>query len=356
MIELKVVIEIRPRLQICNVFLQFSSILEKQGYLQLTVEPSKIYLNIFSKEHIFGIQEVKLKPQTISGLQFENKNLSFRIQIQPFSDISDSATEIVYFPKYKPDVHVGKTVNIVCKCCNNYLTKTIQFKRILPLPSDGWNFDDVFCHNHDTREDLSDKVTDPGYMDCLYGNYYFTINNKLLKDVSETSVIYCQRCFSWIGINEKSSAKLWNCTVEFVSGVKQVMNVMPLNDFISVIKLVVKEAVGSVCKLIVTTKVNDKSTHYLLIWVMDKNLNILTNFISIEGATLNKINVMKLLYAYLKERTSTVKAWENDINVHSVNVAKQMMVDGLKYLTESTKFFPESCQSTNNMYVAYLQI
>lgn len=358
MTELKAVIELRPRLQICNVFLQLSNIFEKQqGSLQLTVEPCKIILNIFSKEQIFGIDTVKLKPQTVSGLKFENRNLSFRIQIEPFSDVSNSAAEMtVYFPKYKPDVQVEEIVNIACKCCGNYLTETVQFKRILPLPSDGWNFDDVFCHNHDTHDNLPDKITNPGCMDCLYGNYYFVINNKLLKNQSEASVTYCQRCFSWIGINEKSSTKLWNCTVEFISADRQVMNVIPLNDFISVIKLIVKEAAGPVCKLIVTTKVSDTNTHYLLLWVIDKNLSILTNSNRMEDTVLSRISVTKLLYAYHKEFTCIVKTWENDINVYSISVAKQMMVDGLKCLTQSTRFFPESCQSASNMYVAYLQI
>lgn len=358
MTELKAVIEVRPQLQICNVFLQFNNILQKQqGSLELVVEPSEINLNIFSKEHIFRIDVVKLNPQTVSGLQFEKKHLSFRIQIERLSDVSLSAAEkTVSFSKYKPDVQVEEMVNIACKCCGNYLTKTVQFTRILPLPSDGWNLDDVFCHNHDTYSNFDDKITNPGHMDCLYGNYCFVVSSKLLKNLSNGAVVYCQRCFSWIGINEKSSIKLWNCTVEFVSVDRQVISVIPLNDFISVIKLAVKETIGPVCKLIVTTKVNDTNMHYLLLWVMDKNLSILTNCGCIEGMTLSKINVMKLLYSYQKEYTNVIKTWEDDINVHSVSVAKQMMVDGLKYLTESTKFFPESCQSTNDMYVAYLKI
>lgn len=356
MIILKAIIEVRPRLQVCNVFVKFSSILQKQhGSVQLTVEPFQIILNIFSKEHVFKVDSVKLKPQTLSGIQLEKNNLFFRIQMEPLSDSSDTADEVtVSFPKYKPDVQPDEEVNIVCNCCGNYLTKALQFKRILPLPSDGWNLDDVFCHNHDTHDNSADKIMNPHYTDCLYGNWYFTINNKLLNNPSQAAVIYCERCFSWIGISDKNSAKLWNCTVGFLSAERQVINVLPLDDFISVIKLTVKEAIGPVCKLIVTSKINNTNTNYLLLWVLDKNLSVLTNSDSVEGVTLSKRRVIKLLYAYEKKRTDIVKSWENDINVHCVSVAKQMMVDGLKCLTDSTMFFPESCQSTSNMYVAHL--
>lgn len=350
---MKVLIELRPRLQVCHVILRLNEPISGK----LSVEKHCISL----RDHSISLKSIQLKPQSLSGFQILGNTISFRCHMEPVSSLTGSfaievlqsnITQEYLITNYEPKIEKNVLLKMICRCCEHCLsTSDIKLKRILPLPSSAFSSGDLFCHQHDCG-DLEKKLSNPDVTDCFYGPFYMKINSNLLPG---NSVVHCNKCLSWIGVKTYSSATVWNCTVYFKSNKAEEDTVSALNDFNSAIKVVINDSVGPICKIIVSCKITESSTHFLLLWVMDRNLKLLINSdVNVAIKDLSEITVVKVLYDHEVKVNNLVLSWQKEINTHTIEVAKQMFFEGLQSLVNSNKVFPQSDQVANGMRIGYL--
>lgn len=347
----KLVIEVRPRLQSCQVYFRVDESAKREKF-SLEVQNSSLTFKCSLLEETFLFENIKLKPVSINNLQTDEENIII-CRLQTFIAIDGSECK-VSSPKFVPNVRSGSAAQITCRFCQTtLLSKKTHFSRILPLPSSDLSVGDFFCHVHSDEESAVHISIQPKLNDLLYGNYYFNINNELFcksKMFSVKDVVYCQHCRTWIGTKENVSLKLWNCTVAFDS---QTDVASPKEDFISVVKNSVDDCSGNMCKIIVTHKVTSLgSAEFLLLWVMDRNLTLL---VSVDGSEkLLQKTAVKLLFSLEKSDSLLVPQWQKDGNILNLDVAEVMFTEGLNYLEETNVLFPKMFRIANNMKVGYL--
>jgi hypothetical protein len=168
---------------------------------------------------------------------------------------------------------------------------------------------------------------------------------------------------AWLGTRISSTAvKLWNCTTAYEGSI----NSTALEDFIYTVRRAFKDSFGMTCRLVLETRSSEQQSQYLLLWVMDKNLDLLVSVeddLSCMKEKAGKIildcklqvkKTMKLLYMYHKDCNSVVKTWQDEYNVQCLEVAKQMFTEGLEYLIKGTQFIPIPYKLTNSFFVTYL--
>lgn len=369
-----VVAELRPRLQACSIFITVES-----GFLQkktkISIKPSSITITWISGcSHTvqqISLPGCKLVPNTLSCLCIENEFISFRVQTDPSIGIQGSfSTEILPLASstnanetnkkssIASDVASGTMCVLTCQCCGNKLLEK-NFQRVLPLPSNSLDSSEWFCHGS------TSFVVSPSDNDLLYGICSFIINpDSLLISAlvpNGRKVARCQRCQAWLGIYSSKYLTLWDCTV----AIGENSRTTPLQDFVKVIGDAVASCVGLMCRVIVETQLNDEETIYILLWVIDKNLQILTNWNTStnfeigclsEDIVLTRQNTVKLLYLYQSNCSSLVKAWQGDVNIQCISVAKSMFTDGLDHLRKTTKCIPHAYRVTNNYLTAFLDL
>ncbi|XP_049949535.1 uncharacterized protein LOC126457351 isoform X1 [Schistocerca serialis cubense] len=377
-----IIVEVRDHLRACNVYILLKEKIQKSDIFQISVKASLILLTKIADKTTVS-QKIKvttcsLIPCSLSNLNMHSNYVCFRLLTEPNNAVSGSfASEVLplvnlHFKNnefvFIPMLQKGKSYDIHCKCCSNMVSvSSVTFQRFLPLPSGFLEFEDYFCHAHGQQNNLQSAPLCKS-CDCLYGSYYFLIKPHLLK-VSSASVIKCDRCLSWIGTLNKDFAKLWSCTVSFgaVTTTSQ-----PLEDFLNVMKESLEGMPASAGKVLIECVVSDSNTHYILLWALDKFLNVHCNLngkysavsesvtnstVTIVAETsLQTMHTMKVLYKYQECASDCVGLWQNDKNVHTVDVAKQMFIAGLQHLMKQTEYIPEPYKIVEDFFVAYIEL
>lgn len=358
MANFKVAVECRPRIRSCHFFV----FLEENP---LTVEINEPNVVLIMKKNgevlqisLEDLDDLKLACDSISGLQINEKSLYFQARSVPKNECGSFYRELIVSKKlddkelpsmYKPDLKTNTAVELHCRTCQNSITKTaLSFERILPLPStDGSDF---FCHKHsEFPTDLSPRIGD-----CLYGNYYIKINPAHFS-ITSNDVITCENCCSWLGIKEKSSVSLWNSCITFTNIDCIDVAKVGLQDFLSVVKFLMHKDMGVTCKLAFYCRISSDECHYLLLWIMDKDMTLLVDKSTEETKiTLKEMKVAKVLYRFEKNISEIVKQWKNDFKVAEEQISKPMLMEGLKYLESMSCIIPISFRKTNEMNVSYV--
>ncbi|KAJ4443906.1 hypothetical protein ANN_05693 [Periplaneta americana] len=282
-----VIVEIRPRLQVCNVFLIMKEDLPKEDTVQINVKTSGVDVRWLSETgetvQVIDLHNYKLKPLSLSGLHIQKNSVSFRIQTEPAVNTSGSfASEILPFDKtldimssdpelLSPNIPCGEPCSLACKCCGKLISKQgLSFSRVLPLPSTGeLDNSDWFCHKHSS---LPAPTLAPKDNDCFYG-LCFILLSTLILNISPKRVLRCSRCLAWLGTCDSSTAKLWSCTTSYEGSSTST----PLEDFILTVKNAFNNTFGITCRVMLEVKLSDKDSQYLLLWAMDKNLDVLVS-------------------------------------------------------------------------------
>lgn len=364
-----IILEIRPRIQVCSVY-----ILMKNNYdvnlIKIRVKSSEIILSCTrnSKEIIHKIKILdcyKLMPNSVSSLSILKKSIYFRVLTEPRNSIMGSfASEILPFEQKEvkmnlnmniPKIEAGLPTIIKCNCCGFLVKANINFNRVLPLPTNILDMSEWFCHKHNHCE--SSELMSVRKGDCLYGQFFVLINDEKLS--SKGKVLTCLRCLSWLGTCDTNFCKLWNCSVTFGS---EIYTSSPLKDFSSVIVHSMDKTIGIMNKLIIETVVSEGKTHYLLIWVLDKDLNVFFKHFTCDADSsfkdtetqVNLKSVLKVVYLFQEHCSELVKEWQADMYVQSIDVAKQMFAEGLNHLISLTECIPNPHKIWNNFFVSYI--
>lgn len=377
-----VIVEMRPRLQVCNVFIVAKECLDQKESVKINIKTSGVEVKWLSGTcemvQVINLHDYKLKPLSLSTLQVQKNSVSFRIHTEPVVNILGSfASEILLFDqsssmtesrsteKLTPYICTDRPCQLACKCCGEVMSKQdILFTRVLPLPSSvSVEVNDWFCHQHSDSSNMQHSILAPKETDCFYDICLILLSASLLN-TRNGQVVRCKRCMAWLGTCVSSSAvKLWNCTISYEGKI----NSSALEDFMHTVKEAFKNSFGMMCRLVLETRFSEKDSQYLLLWAMDKNLDLLVSIneddFSCVKDGVGKVMVecklkvkktMKLLYMYHKDCDSVVKTWQNDYNVQCIEIAKQMFTEGLEYLVRGTQFIPAPYKLTNSFFVTYL--
>lgn len=363
-----VLIEVRPLVQACSVFL---SVPFPQACIRLVVHPNELTVtwSLGSKElltHTVSLPPhfpIKFQPCQVSSLLQEEKHVSFRVQTSPrnltgsFSvQLLESEKSASHFVESAPIIPVSVPCYIHCSCCGqNIVSKdAITFDRVLPLPSCSYDAGDFFCHNHGE----SKINVDPRKLDCFYSTSGFHIHPSHVE--CKGDIIRCRCCLAWIGTISDSRACLWHSTVDVkpvcLQTSSQVTKLNPAQEFIFIVNSTIEQCPSVLCRLMINVKISTDVSHFLLIHVMDRQLTLLSTMSS-KSSEVTSHKAVKVSFHLEKQCNNVVSTWQNDSLVSCIEVSLPVFVQGLKLLSKTSQFIPSSYRKAQDDFLlGYLSL
>lgn len=356
------VMEIRPRLQSCNVYFILKPGLNDQ--LRISLKSNEIHIVSNGEVQIIPVKRFNILVNSLSCLQVSGSFLSFRFQTQNLTKTTGRfTTELVMYELEDSFSSLGisnnntkivKDLGYILKCgnCKNNLSDTINFNRVLPLPSENAEPQDWFCHK---SEELCKFSFNPNENDCFYSNCYIRLNHNIFNNVklTQNDIIVCKRCLSWLGLKINTETfQVWFNTVILESDQCCIYS-NALSDFILSVRTDIKELVFGPCKVLFECR-NLNCTDFLCVWVLEKSLEVIIKGQNFKSDKSGSQKVAKVLFYFCSEKDSIIGDWLDDSNVSNVKISKQMMVKGLNHLFEMSKLVPSCFRMSNNFYVSYI--
>ncbi|XP_041985662.1 uncharacterized protein LOC121737975 [Aricia agestis] len=397
-------IELRERLRCCNVYIITNVDFKKDCNLKVSIQSDCIVLNYYDNEDYrrrdslssieslseseddnvtctIPIQEFcSIIPNSMSCLKVDKNTITFRILTEAknggnfykelLAPLKENRIEL---NKLIINLNSGDEVKILCANCQNVVSNGfIKFDRVLELPTSNLDMSEWFCHGHGHTSNM----LKPSKLDFLYRLTFFVINNNHLSEKTnkfnqKRSVYHCNRCLAWLGSKEKNNVKLYNSEVKIQHGTvtkhvfKHVFSTTDIStdDFIYTIECMTKEfnlglQYTMMCKIVLECAVTATTKQYLLIWIMDKDLEVLRNSDIIDTNTieLHSSRLTKLLYKIEPCLNDEVETWLTDPSVVNTDISKSMFCNGLKHLENMSLKVPESFRFTNGYSVSYLNV
>lgn len=360
MIE-SITLELRPRLQICNVFIHLKKKVNSTG---ATVKLSKesIKITIENNTKTFLTKFVKLIPDSLSTLNVTSNWICFRVQTISDPVFGSFKTQIITNPAFNVNslndsfkttelFNTGKC-RIMCACCENIVSKNMYIKRILPLPDMNYDSSEWFCCKHNHSNTMHNLI--PSESEIFYGPLFFIIHSNLLNHnlKIDENVVICNRCLQYLGkILPDSSLKLWNCAVDYnlLSNSQSKTATDPFNDFLLAIKT---SMIGMIGEEIILQCFIGKEIQSLILKPMDWHLNLMIEPKEMSDdniVTLQRISVVKVLYKY-----ETDKNIIDSVNKSYCEVSFSVIRAGLEHLLASTKRFPRLHRTVTDYYIGHI--
>ncbi|KYN38290.1 hypothetical protein ALC56_07330, partial [Trachymyrmex septentrionalis] len=353
-----ITLELRPRLQSCNVFISMRKDLCLKN-VRIKLLESTMVLIVEDYSISFLLPSVKIIPTSLSMLNIMNNWVCFRLQTAPLESAFGSfSTEVMtnLNKLVQSNTHSQSIVNdikllfetskctILCTCCKNVISKLISFKRFLPLPDAEYDPDEWFCCKHSCNS-VSNSVQ-PQESDYLYGSCFSVLHKSIFASnvCTDNKTLSCNKCLLHIGtFHAYNLFKIWNCCVDYKpeNSTLSITNATnPLNDFLILIKTSLSEILGE--EIVLQTSIG-KQTHRLLIKPMDCKLNLITEpdhvtVCDTDTISLQQKYAAKVLYKYEKNKEFTIIT--NYLNVKYHDVGLPLIEAGLNYLLSSTKRLP----------------
>lgn len=336
---------------------------------------------------VIAIEEFcQIIPNSMSGLKVDKNNISFRILTEArnggsfykevlAADTKDSATTLK--ENLLINVKIDEDLRVTCKNCSNVVSENpITFKRILELPTSNLDMSEWFCNCHGNNHNHEIEVK-PNKTDFLYRLTFFLINancmsEKTNKFNAKREVYHCNRCLAWLGLKTKDSVKLYNSTVKIkqqgsklqvFKHTNAISDNADVNDFIYTIEFMTKEfnlglQYTVMCKLVLECTISTAKKQYLLIWIMDKRLEVLQNCATVQEDTvkLKSSYLTKILYKIEDSLNEEVETWVADPTVITTEISKHMYCAGVEHLKSMSMKLPEPFRFTNGYTISYLKM
>lgn len=404
------IIEHRPRLQCANFFLQFSEGLiggdQEREKINVILSESSVEISRQVDEDDLGEEEavsegtsnmnnkssskgrgvvvvsieghLDVLTNSLSALVARDGYLSFRVNTNAKSFGMEvlgtpGMDRLHGFKKLAVNVTADKEYLILCSNCTGEVGRG-RWTRIFELPSENFDSGDWFCHKH-----VSFDVSSPKVEELFYGYYYALVNLRVLAEervVTKTQLVYCKRCLQFLGQRtgeEGQGVRVWNenAMVKEVGEQKEAaVNVLQgrpslMGNFQNLIRKIIHDfefvdkftcLLPTMHKLLVKSIRTDSSKEvpsvHLLVQVMDMGLDIL----QWQGGVLRKQCAMKLLYCFVDsaEEDQMLKYWENDQNVHPLQVSPKMFEELLQTLRDNSKLVPGVYRHNYGFDLSYL--
>lgn len=412
MLVKNVFMELRSRLRSCNVYITTGIDLGKDCNLKICIQANCIVLNLyndFKKRHdslssieslsdcsedesdvttAISIQEFcKIIPNSMSCLKIDKNTISFRILTEPknggnfYKELLSPKTveNVTKGNELKINVKTDSDMKITCANCSNIISNSvIKFERVLELPSVNLDMSEWFCHGHcHGNNSHTDIVLKPNKNDFLHRHTFFVVNNSLLSEKankfnSKRDIYHCNRCLAWLGLKEKENIKIFNSEVNMQENETQKrvfthkisIGDIPKDDFIYTIENIIREfdlgfQYTVMCKILLECKISASKKQYLLVWVMDKELQVLRNkgeHILSDKIELQSTFLTKILYKVELSLNDVVESWISDPAVVSTDISKNMFNRGVEHLEEMSMKVPELFRNANGYFVSYLNV
>lgn len=352
-----ITLELRPRLQSCNVFISVRKDLCLRN-VQIKLLESNLILTVEDCSMNFSLPSVKVIPTSLSMLSIINNWICFRLQTAPLESAFGSfSTEVLtnlnksirsstYSQPILENIKLlfeTTKCAILCACCKNVISKSISFKRFLPLPDTEYDPDEWFCCKHSC--DTFPNSVQPQESDYLYGSCFSVLHKNIFGNniCIDNKTLICNKCLLHIGtFHTYSLFKIWNCCVDYKpenNALSTINATDPLSDFLILVRDSLSEILGE--EIVLQTSVG-KQVHCLLIKPMDRKLNLITEpdhrtICDNDTVSLQQKCTAKVLYKY---ETNKVTIITNYFNVKYHEVGLPIIEAGLNYLLLSTKRLP----------------
>lgn len=356
-------------MQSCNVFISIRKDLCLKD-VRVKLLESDVVLIVDDCSINFSLPSVKVIPTSLSMLSIINSWLCFRLQTAPLESAFGSfGTEVLANSDKSARPSAGHSpqpvlndikslfetseCTILCACCKNVISRSIGFKRFLPLPDADYDPGEWFCCKHNAGCNVvpASGVRPQRESDYLYGSCFSVLHRSIFAKggiCADSKTLTCNKCLLHIGtIHAYSLFKVWNCCVDYKprnDGLPIVNATDPLDDFLTLVKDSLGEILGE--EIALETSVG-KQTHRLLIKPMDCKLNLITepdritvcdtDVPTTTTVALQRKCAAKVLYKY---ETNEVTIIANYFNVKCHEVGLPIMEAGLNYLLSSTKRLP----------------
>lgn len=343
-------------------------------------------------------QFCKIIPNSMSCLKIDKSTISFRLLTEPkngaggnfYKELlsTNNMESSTKGNSLKLNVKAGEELRLTCaNCCNVVSVNSVKFDRILELPTANLDMSEWFCHgnghghshghSHGEAPQTSDTVIKPNKSDFLYRLTFFVVNNTILSDKTNKfnatrPVYHCNRCLAWLGLKEKDSVKLFNSEIKITHNDTESVIFAHKNeqdihtdDFIYTIERMTREfnlgfQYTVMCKLVLECTVSAVKKQYLLIWVMDKELQVLRNNVQTilleDRIELHSTTVTKILFKVEFCMNEEVESWVSDPGVVTTEISKGMFNNGLAHLEKMSQKVPECFRNTNGYCVSYLKV
>lgn len=350
-----ITLELRPRLQSCNIFISVRKDLCLRN-VQIKLLESNLILTVEDCSMNFSLPSIKVIPTSLSTLSIINNWIYFRLQTAPLESAFGSfSTEVLtnlnksirlstYSQPILDNIKLlfeTSKCNILCACCKNVISNSISFKRFLPLPDTEYDPDEWFCCKHSCN--VANNMQ-PQESDYLYGSCFSVLHKNIFGNnvCINSKTLTCNKCLLHIGtFHAYSLFKIWNCCVDY----KPQNNVLstisatdPLSDFLILVRDSLSEILGE--EIVLQTSVG-KQAHCLLIKPMDCKLNLITEpdktVCDTDIISLQQKCTAKVLYKYEINKVTIIT---NYLNVKYHEVGLPVIEAGLNYLLLSTKRLP----------------
>ncbi|XP_049707490.2 uncharacterized protein LOC126056881 [Helicoverpa armigera] len=413
-------IELRSRLRSCNVFITTGVDFTKNCNLKISIQTNCIVLNYYKDDYdkskrrdsLSSIESLsdcysedeyevtcvipvrqycQIIPNSMSCLKIDKSTISFRILTEPKNG-GNFYKELLSANNFdspakgsvlKLNVKAGEELKLTCANCSNVVSgNCVKFDRVLELPTANLDMSEWFCHghghshSHGETPQPSDGVIKPNKTDFLYRLTFFVVNNSVLSDKtnkfnSKREVYHCNRCLAWLGLKDKDTVKLYNSEIklqqnnaETVVFAHKTVQDIHTDDFIYTIEYMTREfnlgfQYTVMCKIVLECTISATKKQYLLIWVMDKELQVLRNNVDTilnDKIELQSTSVTKILFKVEFCMNEEVESWVSDPGVVTTEISKGMFSNGLAHLQKMSQKVPESFRNSNGYCVSYLKV
>jgi hypothetical protein len=402
-------IEFRHRIQSANVFLTFNENLANNTKTKILLKVNEISISIDNQNYKIDINNFfNINIKSICNLIIKNNSISFRFNTnetnfdkellklnlqdtveQPENSISGSKINVICNDKY----------SLNCSNCKSNLAaldsedqNSVQFSRILELPSNGLDLNEWFCHKphslivNDNRnsECISNEINDchrhdavsnlfkPKNCDLFYSNFYVLFNRDII-DASRVrqkrNYFYCKRCLNFLGEKTSNdSIKMWCENFCFNDQLPFYQNKNVFDNIIHLIKMQIAQSdaflyLSSIVKIIFEAKVpKNDSQLYLLIQIMDRNLDLYK--LNLENFKLEQTKGIKIMYHCIAitpddkdtDDLKTLNYWKKDMDSVVYEISSNIYHKFCKYLESNSKFIPDFYRKNNLFYLSYIDL
>ncbi|KAL5279551.1 hypothetical protein ACFFRR_003884 [Megaselia abdita] len=356
---MRIVAEVRRNLRCSNFYIQHE---EKHFKISLEKDQVNLRTNESDKQSISLNGEFEVDIKSLSSLVVEKENTSFRITIIPKEDQSDFVDPATVNVPVPPPVKENHPVQLKCITCRTNLLekKTLSFSRVLEYPSGSVDVSEFFCHN---GPDFSSKLA-PKATDLFYGFQFLVINSGILSNWKEKDHhFYCRRCLSYLGQRIQGEVvKIWsdNVRIDFEDTVvpridKRLLVVQLFHKIIADCSVNRDIHCIQFSKVILETILPTRQKRFLMVNILEKNLEIMRSSDVASAFELEKSRAYKVLFKFEEEEENALLVfWKNDFNVHSIAVSHKMFTNVLNVLVEGNRIFPSIYRLTKDFMTSFI--
>ncbi|XP_019639125.1 PREDICTED: E3 ubiquitin-protein ligase E3D-like [Branchiostoma belcheri] len=381
-------VEIQKQVGAAHFVLPVEAVKDSKS-LPVVVHPDKVAVQSGKGESVYRFPDgFRVRPKSCSGLKWlEGDGLHLRLSVvEEEAEEQKEKEEDGRGEENGPDIKPGHT-RMCCAMCGHQLLKpSFCAKRVLPLPSDGWQeaVAHSFCHKSQDTQNMAAQTLAPRPADILTGTGHVLVHAKAIHsdnvDVVDSEdkmvlvpLVRCKRCRSQVGIGVTTGKKktpaqatpeppcaiklyLSNITVhEEGSTCSPVTpgHASPGQDSVLAQQLL-KESESQYCLRFVVQDL--RADVYLLMWLLKSETRLMT--ISTQGSVSSR-DILKILYLPLPRdgvNKLLLESWKKDENVGLLSYPRDTCLHLVSHLVSHTQSLPVSLRSMNNFMVGFLTL